>query len=156
MKHIALVPALAFSLAASTAFAQTPVPTAPIGPTTSTELVVALAPGGMLLGDKPAVSVKYVAVQPADMVSSSIVGAPIYNAKEEKVGEVADLVLADGDRVAGVVASVGGFLGIGESYVVLDPTTVVVGQRDGSWSAHVDTTRDDLSAAPKFVYPKKS
>lgn len=155
MKHIALVPAFALSLAASTAFAQSSVPTAPIGKTTSTELVVALAPGGMLIGDKPTATVRYVAVQPADMVSSNLVGAAIYNAKDEKLGEVADLVLADGDRVTGVVASVGGFLGLGESYVVLDPTTVVVAQKGGVWSAHVDTTKEDLSSAPKFIYPRK-
>jgi hypothetical protein len=52
--------------------------------------------------------------------------------------------------------SVGGFLGLGESYVVLDPSSVVLNQKEGAWRAYVDTSRDDLMNAPKFTYAKKT
>jgi PRC-barrel domain. len=149
--------ALAAALFAGTAVAQTGVPSSAATTETATsEIVVALAPGGLLLGDKPTVAVKYVAVQPTDLVTSSIVGATIYNVDGEALGEVADLVLSEGDTVTGVVASVGGFLGIGESYVILDPATVTVNQKDGEWSAYVHTTKEDLTSAPKFEYPKSA
>ncbi|NTF18004.1 PRC-barrel domain containing protein [Agrobacterium rubi] len=158
MKTFAIVPAaaLSLSLAASAAFAQQAVAPSHQPVATATEIAVALAPSGLLVGEKPAVTVKYISVQPADVVTSNIVGAPIYNSNDEKLGEVADLVLTEGDMLTGVVASVGGFLGIGESYVVIDPSTVMVNQKDGKWVAYVNTTKDALSAAPKFEYPSKS
>ena len=54
----------------------------------------------------------------------------------------------------GVVVAVGGFLGMGESYVVLDPSTIVLNQKDGTWRAYVDTSKDNLKSAPKFTYSK--
>ncbi len=63
--------------------------------------------------------------------------------------------MKNGANITGVVVSVGGFLGIGESYVVLDPKTVVVNQNDGNWQAFVDTSKDTLKNAPKFTYSKK-
>ena len=158
MKTFAIVPAaaLSLSLAASAAFAQETEAPATESMATPTAIAAALAPSGLLVGEKPSVTVKYIAVQPADMVTSNIVGAPIYNANDEKVGEVADLVLTEGDSLTGLVASVGGFLGIGESYVVLDPSTVVINQKDGDWVAYVNTTKDALTSAPKFEYPAKS
>jgi len=113
MKTFAIVPAaaLSLSLAASAAFAQETEAPATESMATPTAIAAALAPSGLLVGEKPSVTVKYIAVQPADMVTSNIVGAPIYNANDEKVGEVADLVLTEGDSLTGLVASVGGFLG---------------------------------------------
>lgn len=154
MKTLAIVPVAAFalSLAASTASAQDASPAlAPVA--TPSEIAVSLAPEGLLLGAKPTVTVKYIAVLPGDMPVSTLMGVPIYNLGDEKVGEVADLVLSEGDALTGVVASVGGFLGVGESYVVIDPSTVVLSQTDGEWVARVDTTKDALQAAPKFEYP---
>lgn len=54
----------------------------------------------------------------------------------------------------GVVVGVGGFLGMGESSVALDPSTVVLNQRDGTWRAYVDTSKDNFKNAPKFTYTK--
>lgn len=156
MRMITIASALALTLASGTAFAQSaPASSAPTALEVA-EMVIALAPGGMLLGDTPSTSVRYVSVQPADMVTSGLIGATIYNTKDEKIGEVADLVVSGGNEVTGVVASVGGFLGIGQSYVVIDPATVVVYQKNGSWAAAVNTTREDLASAPKYQYPSKS
>lgn len=54
----------------------------------------------------------------------------------------------------GIVASVGGFLGIGESYVVLDPALITLADQDGKLKAFVDTSKDDLSKAPKLDYSR--
>lgn len=159
MNIITIVSTLALTLTTSTAFAETasrPASSPPAPSTLTTELVLALAPGGVLLGDAPSVPVKYVAVQPGDLVTSGLIGAKIYNTLDEDIGKVVDLVVSGGNEVTGVIASVGGFLGMGESYVVLDPSTVVVNEKDGSWRAYVNTTKDDLTSAPKFVYPIKS
>lgn len=61
--------------------------------------------------------------------------------------------MIDGGRtISAVVVSVGGFLGLGESYVAVDPSTIVLNDRNGTWRAFVDTSKDNLKNAPKFTY----
>lgn len=57
--------------------------------------------------------------------------------------------------MTGVIVSVGGFLGLGERYVVLDPSTISVSNKDNKWAAYVDTDKDTLNKAPSFDYSKK-
>ena len=101
------------------------------------------------------VAVQFSDVKPAYMMSSNLIGISVYNNQNESVGAIRDLVI-DRNKLAGVVVNVGGFLGLGESYVSLDPSTIVLAQKDGAWRAYVDISRDNLKAAPKFTYPKKN
>ena len=110
---------------------------------------------GMKMADTATVKLKYVTVKPADVMSSKLVGTTVYNNKNETVGEVEDLVIENGKTLTGVVVSVGGFLGLGESYVVLDPSTLAISNKDGKWAVHADTDKDTLKNAPKFEYSKK-
>lgn len=64
------------------------------------------------------------------------------------------MVIGDGKSVIGIVASVDGFLGMGTSYVVLDPASVALNNDNGTWKAYVDTNKDALSKAPKLDYDK--
>ena len=111
--------------------------------------------GGLRVANTATVALKFVTVKPADMMSSKLVGMNIYNNQNESLGEIEDLVIDNGKTITGIVAGVGGFLGMGESYVVLDPATVVLNQKDGAWRAYVDTNKDNLKNAPKFNYTKK-
>lgn len=110
---------------------------------------------GMQMANSATVAVRFVTVKPADFMTSRLVGTTVYNNQNESLGEIEDLVVDNGKAISGVVVSVGGFLGIGDSYVVLDPSTLVLNQKDGSWRAYVDTTKDNLKNAPKFKYSKK-
>lgn len=83
-----------------------------------------------------------------------LIGVDIYNKQNETIGEISDVVIGDGKSVIGIVASVGGFLGVGESYVVIDPASIALANDNGTWKAYVDTNKDDLSKAPKFDYGK--
>ncbi len=93
-------------------------------------------------------------VKPADIMSSKLIGVNVYNNQNESVGEIADIVINNGTNVTGLVVGVGGFLGLGESYVVLDPATVVLNEKDNTWRALVDTSKETLQNAPKFSYTK--
>ena len=106
------------------------------------------------MADTASVAVKYVTVNPADLMSSKLIGTDVYNNQNESVGEIEDLVIEGGKTITGVVVSVGGFLGIGESYVVLDPSAIALHQKDGTWRAMVNTSKDNLKNAPKFKYSK--
>lgn len=109
---------------------------------------------GITMGMAATMPLKTVEIKGNDLVTSKLVGLNIYNKENEEVGEISDLVIGDGKSVIGVIASVGGFLGIGASYVVIDPASIALADDNGTWKAYVDTNKDDLSKAPKFDYDK--
>lgn len=111
---------------------------------------------GIKMANHATVKLHVVKTGAADMMSSKLVGMNVYNNQNDSIGEVKDLVLKDGKTVAGVVVSVGGFLGMGESYVLVDPASIVVSDKDGTMKAYVDTTKDTLKNEPKFTYNKNS
>jgi len=113
-----------------------------------------LAGPGITMGKAATMPLKYVEIKSTDLVVSKLVGLDIYNKQDENIGEISDVVIGDGKSVIGVVASVGGFLGIGTSYVVIDPSSLALADDNGTWKAYVDTNKDDLSKAPKFDYDK--
>ncbi|WP_091861429.1 PRC-barrel domain-containing protein [Bosea robiniae] len=95
----------------------------------------------------------YIKAQPTDVLSSNLIGLNVQNNAKDNVGEIKDLVVSNGS-LSGLILSVGGFLGIGERYVVVAPPAVkvVYSENDKKWSATMDTTKDALKAAPEFKY----
>ena len=114
------------------------------------------ATSGLTMADHATSTIHYATMAPADMMSSKLVGMDVYNNQNDKLGQVEDLVVDNGKTISGVVVSVGGFLGMGEHYVLIDPASIVVSNKDGSMKAIVDTNKDNLKAAPTFTYKKKS
>ncbi|WP_420100759.1 PRC-barrel domain-containing protein [Bosea sp. (in: a-proteobacteria)] len=100
-----------------------------------------------------AVKEVYVTAKPTDVLTSNLIDLNVTNSANEKIGEIKDVVMANG-QVAGYILSVGGFLGIGEHYVVVSPAAVKVNynETDKKWSALMETTKDALKAAPQFKY----
>ena len=100
------------------------------------------------------VGVRFGSPEPADIMSSNLVGIDVYSKQNEKLGKVEDLAIKGGKTIKGLVLSVGGFLGVGEKYVLVDPATVVVNEQNGTWKAFVDMSKDALKSAPEFKYNK--
>ena len=140
-----IVAGMIFSLLSGAAVAQT---------AAATGADATLTGPGITMGTAATIPLKYVNIQDTDLMTSRLIGIDIYNKQNEAIGEISDVVIGDGKSVIGIVASVGGFLSIGESYVVLDPASVALAEVDGTWKAYVDTTKDDLSNAPKLDYSK--
>lgn len=107
---------------------------------------------GIRVADSATLAIRYATVKPADLTSSKLIGINVYNNQNEQLGEIQDLVIDGGRTISAVVVSVGGFLGLGESYVAVDPSTIVLNDRNGTWRAFVDTSKDNLKNAPKFTY----
>ena len=95
---------------------------------------------------------RYVTVKPADTLSSKLIGTNLYNKQNETVGEIKDLVIENGKTITGIVVSVGGFLGMGERYVAVDPATVVLRRDNSTMKATIDASKDSLKNAPTFDY----
>ena len=51
--------------------------------------------------------------------TKQILGKPVYNAKNEKVGDVDDLIIAPDSASSYAIIGVGGFLGLGERQVAV-------------------------------------
>ncbi|EJF81111.1 PRC-barrel domain-containing protein [Bartonella doshiae] len=94
---------------------------------------------------------RYVTPLATDFVASSLIGASVYNIENENIGEVRDIILRE-NNMAGIVIAVGGFLGIGESYVVVSPETTQMINDYGKWKIIINATKDSLKEAPTFKY----
>jgi sporulation protein YlmC with PRC-barrel domain len=159
-RHLtAIGTALAISSISTLAMAQTTAPSPTPNATTSASGNNAAnsgtTAGGLRIADRATVAVRFVTVKPVDIMSSKLVGINVYNNQNETLGEIKDLVIDNGKTITGLIVGVGGFIGMGESYVVLDPSTIVLSKKDSTWKAFVDTTKDNLKSAPKFDYSKK-
>lgn len=134
MKKLALI-------TASLALLATPV----LAQTATTTTTTGMAPA----------DAKFSTVAKDEMFSSKLKGLNITNQANETVGEITDLAFKN-DKIAAMILSVGGFLGIGEHYVAVSPASVNVkyDEKNSKWVATMNTTKDALKAAPEFKYPK--
>lgn len=145
--------AIAIASLSGVAYAQTAAAPAASAPAAAGSDATIVGPG-ITMGTAATMPLKYVEIKDTDIVTSKLVGVDIYNKANEEIGEISDVVIGNGKSVIGIVASVGGFLGMGTSYVVLDPASVALNNDNGTWKAYVDTNKDDLSKAPKLDYDK--
>jgi sporulation protein YlmC with PRC-barrel domain len=96
----------------------------------------------------------YVSVPKESELSSQLVGLDIYNNDNKDIGTIKDVAFdSDGEATAYIV-SVGGFLGMGDHYVAINPAAVNVTYDDNAseWHASMNATADQLRSAPEFKY----
>ena len=113
-----------------------------------------LAEEAKTVGTAPA-EAKFSTVSKDEMFSSKLKGLNVYNQKDESVGEIADIAMKN-NQIDALILSVGGFLGVGEHYVAVSPSSVSIRHdaRNDKWMASMNTTKEALKAAPEFKYPK--
>jgi sporulation protein YlmC with PRC-barrel domain len=95
-------------------------------------------------------------VSPTEMYTSKLKGLNIYNQDNKAIGEIADVAVNPSNNVDAYIVSVGGFLGMGERYVAVAPSSVNVSwdASNKKWVAKMQATADELKAAPEFKYPR--
>lgn len=94
----------------------------------------------------------FVAATPEQITAEALTGASVYDTNDQRVGEVAELILdADGNAQQAVV-DVGGFLGIGEKPVALDMSKVKIMKAASSdeLRVYVGDTKEQLEAMPTY------
>lgn len=99
--------------------------------------------------------------------ASKLMGVNVYNAQNEKLGEINELILDSSGRIAGAVIGVGGFLGMGEHDVLIPldrlrfaneagkDTTGSSANSGKQWypdRAVLNANKDQLKALPQFKY----
>lgn len=87
-----------------------------------------------------------------ELTSDELVGARVYDANEEDIGEVDSVVLSDAGQVENVILDVGGFLGIGEKEVAVtfDELQIMRAEEGGGLRIYVGATREQLEAQPDY------
>jgi sporulation protein YlmC with PRC-barrel domain len=114
--------------------------------TTTTQPGVRRVDGGALV-------LSFYTAMPADTRASKLIGEEVYNLNNENIGEVSDLIIDNGKTIKAIVVSVGGFLGVGERNVAIEPGSVVLSEtQDGSARLVVNTTKEQLKNAPAFNF----
>ncbi len=83
--------------------------------------------------------------------ASKLVGATVYNAQNDSVGTIDDILLShDTKQPVQAVISVGGFLGIGSKLVTVDYDRLKLGADNKVVMPHA--TKDDLKNMQSFSY----
>jgi sporulation protein YlmC with PRC-barrel domain len=104
----------------------------------------------------PGSEAKIMTSLPADaMTITNIYKQNVYDPGDNKIGEVADVLIEPDGKTPAVMVSVGGFLGIGEKDVAIPFNAVKLTKKDNKWYLVMNTTKDALKAAPGFKYDRE-
>lgn len=87
-----------------------------------------------------------------DLTSETLVGARVYGAKDEDVGEVNKLILNSDGSVKQLVLDIGGFLGMGEHRIAigLDQVNIMRNEKGDDVRVYVDSNKEALKALPAY------
>ena len=104
----------------------------------------------------PPAEVKFAPVPATAVLGYNLLGLNVVDGSNSTVGEIKDLSIENG-KLATYILSVGGFLGLGERYVSVEPSSVALVYDEGAkkWKASINATKDQLQAAPQFKYEGK-
>ncbi|NVK15086.1 MAG: PRC-barrel domain-containing protein [Rhodobacteraceae bacterium] len=94
----------------------------------------------------------YMTAEETDLTAEKLTGAAAYDANDEWIGEVSELLLTDEGKVKSAVVDVGGFLGLGEKPVELDLSKIdILRADDGSdLRVYIPMTEEELKAMPDY------
>jgi sporulation protein YlmC with PRC-barrel domain len=92
------------------------------------------------------------AVPKNDNLSSNLIGLDVYNGSNQNIGQIKDIAIGPQGRVQAYIVSVGGFLGMDERYVAVNPLDIKVSYNDSEkkWQATMNATADQLKRAPRI------
>ena len=78
----------------------------------------------------------------------------VYDAKENKIGDINDLLLDKEGKISAVILGVGGFLGAGEKNVAVPFNALKLTDKNGKRYLVMDTTKEALNSAPGYTFDR--
>jgi hypothetical protein len=150
----------------STAFAQSQVPSSqapaavtqppagiPISPLGSTKSGTMNSPDSGQAGRDANAGGMFMNVPEQSDLSSKVVGLSVHNSENADLGTIKDIAF-DANGVKAYILAVGGFMGLGDHYVAVRPSAIVISfdAASNKWQAVMNTDADALKAAPAFQY----
>jgi sporulation protein YlmC with PRC-barrel domain len=97
---------------------------------------------------------QFVSIANSGALSSNVIGLDVYNNDNKDIGQIKDIAMNQRGRTEAYIVSVGGFLGMGERYVAVNPTDIKVSYigSDKKWHATMNATAEQFKSAPEFRY----
>jgi hypothetical protein len=86
------------------------------------------------------------------MTAENLEGARVFDANDEWVGEISELIIAGDGQITEAIVDVGGFLGIGEKPVALKLSDLQILRQDDGEEVRIYTAmaEEELKAMPRF------
>jgi sporulation protein YlmC with PRC-barrel domain len=76
----------------------------------------------------------------------------VYDTRDNKIGDVKDLLLDESGKINAVIIGVGGFLGMGEKNVAVPFSSLKVAEKNGDRYLVMETTKEALQTAPGYTF----
>jgi hypothetical protein len=120
--------------------------------------VVALAPTSSRAQGSGSQPVGITTAEMKDVVNGwsakkHVLGKPVYNDKNEKIGSIDDVIITPDKKLSYAVVGTGGFVGLGKHDVVIPMKQLQ--EQDGKF-ALPGATKETLKALPAFEYAKSA
>ena len=150
------------TLALTTALAQTTTPPAGSTPSTSTPPAATstpATPAPSTSNTSAAGKAHFVTKQTQDQwLATKFKGTDVIGTDDKKIGDVSDMLFDKDHKIIAYIVGVGGFLGIGQKDVALDPAAfqTVPGSSATDYKLRLSMTKDELKNAPTFEPYKES
>ena len=80
----------------------------------------------------------------------------VYDPKDQKIGEIMDVLVNPSGQIDAAIVGVGGFLGAGEKDVAISFNAIKAAKKNDKTYLTLDTTKDALKNAPGFKYDRQS
>src|SRR5947208_2721199 len=100
----------------------------------------------------PPAKVTATQLQPGQIRATQMDGSTVYDAQNQKVGDIKDIILDKDGKVAAVILDVGAFLGVGGKYVAVGMNDLKITQENNSNKPRftIDMTKDQLKSAQAY------
>lgn len=88
---------------------------------------------------------------PDDKLASNLIGKTVYNANNEEIGEIEDLVLTNDGRIVAAIVETGSFMGLGGKQVAVSFDTLQFSRgEDSETRVTMNVAQERLNSAPEF------
>lgn len=84
------------------------------------------------------------------LTAEDLTGERVYGPDGEDVGDIGEVILTDDLKVEKIIVDVGGFLGLGEKPVALEPSQIEIKEGDAGVTVHVQMTEEELEAMETY------
>ncbi|MGA7456474.1 MAG: PRC-barrel domain-containing protein [Methyloceanibacter sp.] len=120
-------------------------------PAQSSEAPLSIEPAAPKAADASG-SVQFLNKQASDdWLASNLIGQSVYNAQDEDIGHISDLVTDRNGKIVAVLIGSGGFLGLGEKDVAVRFEDLKLARNeDDSLKIVADLSKETLAAAPDY------
>lgn len=92
-------------------------------------------------------------IDPTTLTAEQLQGAPVYDANNEQIGDISELIVGADGTITEAVIDIGGFLGIGAKPVALNFEQIQVMAEDADGSGvrvQLTATEEELEAMPEY------